>query len=310
MHLYFTVPLERLGHEVEVFDHHATGRKHGRTGATERLVAKIVRGEFDVVLYQTTGDEPIDMDALGPLARRFVIVAWNSDDDWQFDKTSRNARNVTFMATTYPQIYDAHRHRFGNLILSQWGCCSLYSEFERTKDIGFSFAGAVYGNRNALCRTLKRRAGLECYGRGARLVSLGLPYFRGAFKVPVVSGDAMDFRGINGVWNRSKVSLTPLSAGGKAHSLQIKSRVFDMGLSGTMMLCDDAPYLERYYVPGKECVVYTSVEECIDKARYFLSHESERRTIATAFYARTMREHLWEHRFVRLFSDMGVTCAR
>jgi spore maturation protein CgeB len=79
-----------------------------------------------------------------------------------------------------------------------------------------------------------------------------------------------------------------------------------MGLSGTLMLCEHSPNLERYYEPGRECVTFETLEDCAEKALWFLSHESERTRIATSYYERTLREHMWEHRFADLFSQMGI----
>jgi len=89
---------------------------------------------------------------------------------------------------------------------------------------------------------------------------------------------------------------------------QIKSRTFEMGLSGTLMVCQHSPNLERYYEPEKEFIPFSDLSECAEKVRYYLSHESERLRIARAYHDRTQAEHLWQHRFTQLFRDIGL-CA-
>jgi spore maturation protein CgeB len=299
MFLYFTLPLRDLGHDVDTFDHYAER-------STERLLEKIRSGGYQAVFYQTSGSEPIDTSALADLSKRVCIAAWNSDDDWQWETTRRLAGHFTWMITTYPSVYEANRTAVPNLLLSQWGCLTQFGRFDAAKDIDFSFAGAAYGSRNPACRYLRRNAGLVCYGRGSRLVHLGLPYFRGAFKLPWLSGPPIDFESINDIWNRSRVSYTPMSGGPRGDVLSIKSRTFDMGLSGTLMLCEKSPDLDRYYEPGKEFVAFESLEECADKARWYLQHEEERARIAAAYRDRTLKEHLWKHRFVELFRQMGL----
>jgi hypothetical protein len=194
-------------------------------------------------------------------------------------------------------------------VLSQWGCYSEYSNFDCHKDIDFSFAGAVYGSRNPACRYLRKAAGLRCFGRGAQLANLGLPYFRGAFRLPWLSGFPVDFKAINEIWNRSRVSFTPMAGGPSGNVLSIKSRTFDMGLSGTLMLCENSPHLEDYYEPGKEFVPFESLEDCTAKARFYLRNESARRQIAERYRDRTLSEHLWEHRFGRLFDELRLSSA-
>jgi spore maturation protein CgeB len=305
MYLYFTAPLQAMGHEVDTFDHYLAGSTHGKATASEMMADRIRSGDFDLVFYQTAGREPVDTSVLAELSRKPCIAAWNSDDDWQWQMTSQLALHFTFMVTTYPHIYEQHRSSCTNLLLSQWGCLGIYSDFDRPKNIEFSFAGAVYGVRNHACRFLTRHAGLECFGRGSRLAALGLPYFRGAFRFPWLSGTALHFKKINEIWNQSRISYTPLAGGPNGEVLSIKSRTFDMGLSGTLMLCEPSPHLERYYVAGKECVTFDSLEDCADKARWYLAHEEERARIATAYRERTLKEHLWQERFVSLFRQMG-----
>jgi spore maturation protein CgeB len=305
MYLYFTEPLRELGHEVDAFDHFEAAASEGREGASETLARRVRDGGYDVVFYQTSGAEPVDTQRLQPLAGSTPIVAWNSDDDWQWPTTSRIYPNFSHMVTTYPQIFERNRVAYPKLLLSQWACLRA-TEAPLGKDIDFSFAGAVYKIRNAQCRALRKQAGLRCFGRGARMANLGIPYFRGAFRLPWLAGEAIDFASINEVWRRTRVSYTPLGGGPNGEVLSLKSRIFDMGCSGTLMLSEHAPDLERYYEPGRECVTFSGLADCAEKARFFLSHETERARIAARYRERTLEEHLWKHRFQRLFEQVGV----
>jgi spore maturation protein CgeB len=79
-----------------------------------------------------------------------------------------------------------------------------------------------------------------------------------------------------------------------------------MGRSGTLMLCQNSPHLDDYYKPGEEYIAFESLEDCVEKARFYLANESARKRIASRYRDRTIREHLWEHRFNRLFSDLRL----
>jgi spore maturation protein CgeB len=309
MFLYFTRPLGELGHEVDTFDHYDAARRLGREPATDALVQKIRAGKYDVVFYQTAGQEPIDTAPLKDLSRQRPIVAWNSDDDWQWALTSQRAGDFTHMVTTYPSIYRAYRDKYPNLLLSQWACLET-REPRFPKSIDFSFAGAVYKIRNRQCRTLRREAGLKCFGRGARLANLGIPYFKGAFKLTWLSGKALDFDRINAIWEKTCISYTPLQGGPNGEVLSIKSRVFDMGYARTLMLCEAAPDLDAYYEDGKELVTFSTLDEAADKARFYRKNEAERVTIAGRYRERTLREHLWTHRFEAMFGALGLRAGR
>lgn len=304
MSLYFTAPLRNMGHSVSEFDHFDTSSRLGREKCTELLVRTIKSSEPDLVLYQTFGKEPVDLEPIRDLAGAVRIAAWNSDDDWQWQLTSRSAFAFTYMITTYPEIYSQNKAAFPNLLLSQWGCYGGFADSGKPKDVPFSFVGSIYGERNSACRYLRRTAGLECFGWGSRLVRWGIPYFRGALKSTLLSGQALDLPGVHDIWNRSNVSYTPLGAGADAKLLQVKGRVFEMGLSGTLMLCEKNPALDRYYDNEKEYAAFTTLEECAEKARFYMAHEHERLRIAQNYRARTLSEHTWENRFAALFKEI------
>jgi hypothetical protein len=306
--LYFTEPLRAMGHGVETFDHYAAGIRFGALRGAEVLRKQIQDGGYDVVFYQTSGSEPIEVSLLAPLAAKQLIVAWNSDDDWQWEGCTRHlAKNFSFMITTYPDIYEANRRRYPNLLLSQWGCYPIYADFSRTKDIEFSFVGQIYGARNQACRFLSKKVGLRYFGPGARLAALGLPHVRGILRFPFLAGRPVTFAQVHEIWNRSRISYTPMGAGPNCKMLQVKSRAFDMGLSGTLMLCELSPNLERYYDPGREFVPFENLEDCAEKARFYSQNEPERARIARRYRDRTLAEHLWEHRFAQLFREIGAS---
>src|SRR5215469_18452337 len=97
--IYFTEPLRQMGHEVEAFDHFEARRVFGKDFATAYLVEKIQEGGFDLVLYQTSGEQPVDTSVLAETARTSCLVAWNSDDDWQWNTTRQLASHFSYMIT-------------------------------------------------------------------------------------------------------------------------------------------------------------------------------------------------------------------
>ena len=123
--------------------------------------------------------------------------------------------------------------------------------------------------------------------------------------LPQESREIPDQNAVKAIWNRSKISFTPLDAS-QGNTLQIKARVFDMGLSGTVMLCSKNPDLYEFYEPNKEFVEFESMDECVDKIKYLSAHENERLRIAQCYYERTKAEHLWKYRFEALFRAMGI----
>jgi glycosyl transferase family 1 len=311
MFLEFTQPLLRMGHVVEHFDHVQTCGQVGPDECGARLVDTIRRRGYDLVFYQTGGRDFVNRSAIADAARLAPIVAWNSDDDWQWESYTRLiAPLFTYAITTYPHIYNAARRDYPNLLLSQWGCLDTYAEFDREKDLDFTFVGQVYRNRVDELRALRKQVDLRIFGLGALRVSF--PPMNNRFvrqsilKLLPAVNRALAFPEVHAIWNRSKISYTPLGASKDPRMLQIKGRVFQMGLSGTLMLCQASDNLQPYYTAGKEYVPFHDSQDCVSKARYYLKHESERAWIAGAYAARTRGEHLWTHRFGEIFRKVGI----
>jgi spore maturation protein CgeB len=214
------------------------------------------------------------------------------------------------MITTYPQVHRSNRRKFPNLLLSQWGCLESHADFCLPKDLNFTFVGQVYRNRVAEMRFLRRKAGLKVFGLGALRVSCP-PFNNKRFrdlmaKWAPATNRALAFPEVHSLWNRAKISYTPLGASTNPSLLQIKGRVFQMGLSGTLMLTQRSPALDPYYEEGKEYIAFDSLEDCVDKARHYLRREDLRSQIAAAYAERTRQEHLWSHRFGKIFQDIGI----
>jgi spore maturation protein CgeB len=311
MYLAFTLPLRQRGHQVVHFDHARVCDELGPARCGEQFLDAVRKGGYDLVLYQSGGRDHMVRDAIGEAKKYAPIVAWNSDDDWQWESYSRHlAPFFTYVVTTYPHILEQHRGDCPNLLLSQWGALDLYADHGRKKDIDFSFAGQIYRNRVPELRRLWLKAGLNVHGLGS--IRVWCPPFndrsfrnRAAKWFPALNRP-LKLEQVYDIWNRTKVSYTPMSASTNPKLLQIKGRAFEMGLSWTMMLCQQSPNIERYYEPGKEFVAFDSMEDCIQKARYYVRHDAERQKIVEAYYHRTRGEHMWEHRWEQIFKDIGV----
>lgn len=326
----YKVP-ESMGFEVDFFDHH-TASKIG-IEQTRRLFLSLVNGgRYDAVIIATHEDE-YDEATLSEAKNKSCVIGWNSDDEWRWDDYSRKRIDwYTFMVTNSKQVYEKNKVLYPNLLFAQWGCTGFWDGRDVKKDINFSFAGWIYGKRREQIRYLKKNAGLKVYGKGSNNYKYSLSFNKKPFnlrsklkeKIKIAfrdtfltympgtllstilgDNDILNFDEINQVWNRSKISFTPLDSS-DGTTLQIKSRIFDMGLSGTLMLAQCNPLLEKYYEPDKEYVPFSSLDECVHKVKFYLRHEYERKRIVEAYSKRTMSEHLWEYRIRDILSEVGL----
>ena len=77
-------------------------------------------------------------------------------------------------------------------------------------------------------------------------------------------------------------------------------RLFEATGVGACLLTDHGSNLAELFVPDEEVVTYRSSEEAVEKVRYLLDHEAERRRIAAAGQARTLSAHSFAKRCARI----------
>jgi len=308
-YISFVEVLREMGHEVHAIDHNVRA-KIDKEEFNRSFLSLVKKGKYDLVIIVTHKDEFFP-DTLDEAKKYTVLMAWNCDDDWRWKNySSKWVEHYTYMVTTYRHILEENKNKYSNLLLSQWGCTGFSEGINSPKDIDISFVGQVYGKRIQQISKMKNFLNFRAYGKGISSNSVKDKIKKGVAKflrIPLKKDPFLlsNQTEVKDIWNRSKISFTPLDAN-RSNSIQIKARVFDMGLSGTVMLCTKNPALYEFYEPDKEFIEFENMEECVEKAKYLLKNESKRKSIAKAYYDRTKKEHLFEYRFKKLFDIMGL----
>lgn len=68
-------------------------------------------------------------------------------------------------------------------------------------------------------------------------------------------------------------------------------RMYHLPANGVMQLCDCERYVGRIMRDGEEVISYNTVDDLVDKVRYFLRHPDERRAIAINGYRKVQRDY-------------------
>jgi hypothetical protein len=76
----------------------------------------------------------------------------------------------------------------------------------------------------------------------------------------------------------------------------INMRTFEIMSTGSFCLTNWIPTIEDLFEDGKHLVLYRSLDEMIDKARYYIDHDEEREKIAQAGYEEVRAKHTILHR--------------
>ncbi len=101
------------------------------------------------------------------------------------------------------------------------------------------------------------------------------------------------------VFNLSKINLNMTM---RSIESGLPLRCFDILGCGGFLMTNYQPELEDMFVIGQDLEAYSSLEELIDKCRYYLSHEDERAAIARSGYEKVCQAHTHFHRMKEMLS--------
>ncbi|MBI1837990.1 MAG: glycosyltransferase family 1 protein [Flavobacteriia bacterium] len=71
----------------------------------------------------------------------------------------------------------------------------------------------------------------------------------------------------------------------------INYRTYTLPANGVMQICDNKSHLGQLFELDKEVVGFEDVKEAIDKTRYYLEHDEERKMIAVAGWRRALKDY-------------------
>jgi spore maturation protein CgeB len=157
----------------------------------------------------------------------------------------------------------------------------------RERDIDVIFIGFPY--RGKLPAFAKAKKAL-----GKRLVMVGFwfnynVYFNlkygwpGWVKAPIKPGQPFI-----DLYQRAKIGFNVHNRGDYTVG---SYRLFELPANGVMQISDGGQYLNSFFDVGSEVVGYENLDDMIDKVRYYLDHDDERRRIALNGFRRVMRDH-------------------
>jgi spore maturation protein CgeB len=193
----------------------------------------------------------------------------------------------------------------------------LYQPASVPLEYDVAFAGQCYADRPDTVLWL-REQGLDVRVWGARWEHHATPrsrnplrrWFAGARGLPVgaVGGVLSDLALVE-LYSRARINLGFAAVGAKHTAqriTQVRLRDFEVPMSGGFYIAEHSDELGDFFAPGVEIETWRTRGELLDKCRYYLDHEDERRRIAAAGRTRALREHTWEHRFRAAFREMGL----
>jgi spore maturation protein CgeB len=271
---------------------------------SERLLALfdefVQAGRVPDILLAQTWAGYVDPKVLGKIRREYgtLIINIGMDDRHQFwgRKVAGEWRgtrgliaHLDLALTAAPECVEWYEKE---------GCPALffpeasdpsifYPMTELPKLYDICFVGGRYGVREQIISAL-RRAGLQVTAYGAGW-----------------EGGRLETADAPRLFAQSKIVLGIGTIGHCEDFYALKMRDFDGPMSGSLYLTHANPDLDLVYCVGKEIVTYRSIDECIEKARWYIAHDEEREQIAEAGRRRAVADHTWDKRFGDLLESLG-----
>ena len=85
----------------------------------------------------------------------------------------------------------------------------------------------------------------------------------------------------------------------------VNFRTYLLPANGILQICDNKLNLSKIFKLDKEVIGFDTITECIDKCRYYLDHDEERRNIAASGWERTMKDYNEKVLFQKIINDIN-----
>lgn len=167
--------------------------------------------------------------------------------------------------------------------------------FDQERDIDIIFVGGLFPNKMPALARMKKAFGSRLMLRGLSNLKANV-YFNLRFGFPGWV-TPIPFEQYVPLYQRSKIGINVHNRGKYTIG---GYRMFDLPANGVMEICDGDEYLSDFFEVGKEIVGHSSVDDLIEKVRYYLDHPSEREAIARQGYRRVMETHRIRQRLDQL----------
>lgn len=268
----------------------------------------VIDGNIDAI-FHVAFNESLDLPeqaAKLALKKDIPVIQWDCDSSWRFGSWIKLRKNrVSHFITTHSATMPWYEKCKMNVIKSQWAGSPFYqTKLSTPKEYDVSFIGQKHGqHQTPEGMKFVRAETIDALMAAGINVELFGNYWEGYDNW---HGYITHFQRVVDVFNASKICLNIANPWHYGTMPQIKGRHFEIPQTGQFQITTPADDLESYFEPDKEIVVVSSQEEMIEKINYYLANIEERWAIAAAGRKRMLKEHQWEHRFEKIFGEIGL----
>ncbi len=324
------LPLVDLGHDLVRFDHDfgplndhidpttpeakeigAALRRRCGEALVEQVAAAHARRPIDLLFtyFYSAFVEPDIIRAIADMG--IVTVNWFCNASYQFHLVEAIAPAYDWCLVPERFRLDDYRRIGANPLHCQEAANpTLYHPIDVPLAYDVTFVGQRYGDRPDHIKALLS-AGIDIRVFGPRWLDPPRQPRPMDDAVRAVASAPVDDDELVRMYSRSKISLgftavARIPADGSPPIRQVRLRDFEATMSGAFYLVEQFDEILESFEPDKEIVTFRSMDELVDKSRFYLAHDDARERIRLAGMRRARAEHTWHQRFRAAFAAMGM----
>lgn len=271
-------------------------------GAIKKLIAEF---DPDLLILQAQRENNVTPKTVWELRQArpwMLVINWDGDTHYPLQPFHFEiAQAAHLQLVVSPTLFPDYAAR--GIGIGYWpiGIECEYCDQERARIIDgpdVLFLGALYGigtfpeaefRRDAVVRMAKSGLKFGLYGPGWEQVGLE-------------TGRTSEQHAANAaLMARSKMTLS-ISQTAELWGYT-SDRLYNITATGCPALVQRFAGMEQHgYIDGETCIAFSGFDDMVDKARYYVEHETERERIGAAGKAMTLNRHTWAHRLEGLWS--------
>lgn len=218
------------------------------------------------------------------------VVAWMTDDTWRHDTFCKSwVHACDLIATTDLDAHKDYERSGFRSILTNFACRPEWAEYskgvERRPTAGFH--GLLHGVRRKIIEEIRAAGSVPIVGSEWN-----------------VNGGVLTEADYHRLIGKSEFSicLTDSSSGAK----QMKGRLFEPQVHGSILVTEPCPRLEEYWEPGAECVVFQDPAGAQNVMAGLLADRPRLDRMREAARKRALGEHTYAHRMRDIFATLDL----
>lgn len=272
---------------------------------SSRLASKIVRLKPDLVIIVYRHLHPIIVEQIKKYCPSVSVIQMNPDHLSNLEKQQILAADFDCYFSKEPYIVDFLRTKLG--ANAQYLPEGFNPRIHRKPALERAYAEAltnidvlVYGNLYAYRTRMIEwliRAGINVAVYGA-----SGPYCRSAVQA-VFRGQYLVGEEKNQLLYGARIVFNNLHY---AEVTSVNQKYFEINGIGGFQLCDYKPTVEEYTGIPADAVTFRTIDEAIDKIRYYLAHPNERHELADQQHTHFQQYHTFDHRVKQLIYTLEM----